>query len=128
MALTSVDNNEYHNLGFKDMTEDMGVYLYDCPKSILDILSETDDELSLEWRKACYEQLEAKKELAKLDKSFKVGDEIKTKLWYDEERVLKLSDYRGRKVWVDWTRRIKFRKKDVYKYPLERLTKAETTV
>ncbi len=40
-------------LGYKDMSEDMGPYNYDCPASILDLLSPTDNAYALEWRQKC---------------------------------------------------------------------------
>lgn len=125
VALTSVDNNEYWNFGYKDMTEDMGPCNYDCPISILKLLSETEDQWSLEWRQACYERHEDKRKIARLDRSFKVGDQIRTKLWDGKERILKLSNYQGRNVWVDWQAYVKYRKKDVYRYPFEYVSKEE---
>ena len=50
----------------KNMSEDMMPYYFDCPKSILDLLTKTDNEHSNEWRKRCYEQLEKAKEKAKV--------------------------------------------------------------
>lgn len=53
----------------KNMSEDMMPYYFDCPKSILDLLTKTDNEHSNEWRKKCYEQLEKAKEKAKVKKT-----------------------------------------------------------
>lgn len=53
----------------KNMSEDMMPYYFDCPKSILDLLTKTDNEHSNEWRKRCYEQLANQKEKAKVKKS-----------------------------------------------------------
>jgi hypothetical protein len=53
----------------KNMSEDMMPYYFDCPKSILDLLTKTDNEHSNEWRKRCYEQLEKAKEKAKIKKT-----------------------------------------------------------
>ena len=53
----------------KNMSEDMMPYYFDCPKSILDLLTKTDNEHSNEWRKRCYEQLANQKEKAKIKKS-----------------------------------------------------------
>lgn len=36
--------------GYKDMTEYEHPFFYNCPKKILEILSETDDENALSWR------------------------------------------------------------------------------
>lgn len=53
----------------KNMSEDMMPYYFDCPKSILDLLTKTDNKHSNEWRKRCYEQLANQKEKAKIKKS-----------------------------------------------------------
>lgn len=41
----------------KLMDETEHPYYYDCPKSILDLLSNTDNEMALEWRAKCRERL-----------------------------------------------------------------------
>lgn len=51
--LTAENNRDYFNFGYKDMSEDMGPYCYDCPKSILDLLSPTDSQSANAWREAC---------------------------------------------------------------------------
>ena len=42
--LTSVEKGMFY---YKDMTEDMGPCYYDCPESILKLLSETDEKWAL---------------------------------------------------------------------------------
>ena len=59
--LTSTNMKDYYNFSYKDMSEDMGPYECDCPKSILDLLSPTDNEYANAWRKACYERHADKK-------------------------------------------------------------------
>lgn len=39
----------------------------ECPKIILNLLSDTDDENSQEWRKQCHKNLQIKRKLLKLD-------------------------------------------------------------
>ena len=46
--------------GFKDMDETMGPYCYDCPKSILDLLTPTDNETANKWRAECRAKAERK--------------------------------------------------------------------
>lgn len=53
----------------KLMDETMHPYYYNCPKSILDLLTITDNEHSNEWRKRCYEELAKQKEKAKVKKT-----------------------------------------------------------
>lgn len=48
-------SDPYFNFSYKDMDETMGPCYYDCPKSILDLLTETDSEAALEWRAKCRE-------------------------------------------------------------------------
>lgn len=57
---TSVDGWDF---GYKDMSEDMGPYRYDCPESILKLLSPTDNEWANEWRQKCRDRIAEKKKL-----------------------------------------------------------------
>lgn len=61
VILTSSDLKSGFNFGYKDMDETMGPGYYDCPKSILNLLSPTDNEYALEWRKSCIENADKKK-------------------------------------------------------------------
>lgn len=63
VCLTSVDGWDF---GYKDMFEDMGPFCYDCPESILKLLSPTDNEYANEWRTKCRERAEQKKRLENL--------------------------------------------------------------
>ena len=68
VALTAVDNRSYYNFGFKMMDETMGPVECRCPKSILDLLTETGNEYAMDWRRRCREEFEkpSKPSLAKL--------------------------------------------------------------
>ena len=66
VCLTSVDMKDYFNFSYKDMEESMGPYNYDCPASILDLLSPTDNEYALNWRQKCREKKSSKNTLGKL--------------------------------------------------------------
>ena len=44
--------------GYKDLTEHMGPYEADCPARILDLLTETDNQHALDWRRRCRANLE----------------------------------------------------------------------
>lgn len=48
--LYSIKNGE---IQFKDVCESEGPFYYDCPKKIIKILSPTDNENALDWRKRC---------------------------------------------------------------------------
>lgn len=71
VSLTSIDKGY---VMFKEMSEDMLPYYYDCPKSVLNLLSKTEEANALEWRKKCEEQAELKKTSPTYLKNSKVGD------------------------------------------------------
>ena len=83
--LTSVDNKDYFNFSYKDMDETCGPYKYDCPKSILDLLTPTESEYANEWRKKCYETLAKKKDPNALS-NLPEGSVIKVVLPFDTQR------------------------------------------
>lgn len=80
--LTATDMKDHFNFSYKDMTENMGPYKYDCPKGILDLLPPTDNEYALEWRKKCYERIAEKKNPNALN-NLPVGTKIKVVLPFD---------------------------------------------
>ena len=57
-----IDNNEYYNFAFKELGEFTNPHYYDCPISILKLLSPTNNELSLKWRELCRERFESKRQ------------------------------------------------------------------
>lgn len=67
---------DYYNFGYKDMDESMGPNESECPARILKLLSPTDSEYALEWRKRCQENLDKRAKAPKV----KVGDTIVFKL------------------------------------------------
>lgn len=71
--LTSSDLKNGCNFGYKDMTESMGPGYYDCPLSIIKLLSPTTNEYAIEWRKKCIEQHKKPKSWLK---DLKTGDKI----------------------------------------------------
>lgn len=78
--LTKVSDGDF---GYKDMDETCHPYCYDCPKSILDLLTPTDDVNANNWRKKCYEKL-SKPKLSDLP----IGTKIKFSFSDGEEVVL----------------------------------------
>ena len=69
VVLTYVNNK--NGFGYKVISETCGPCYYDCPKSILDVLTPTDSAYAQEWRRKCYDNL-AKPSISKLP----VGTEI----------------------------------------------------
>ena len=61
------------NFGYKDMEESMGPYEDDCPGSILDLLSPTDNEYAQEWRQRC------RARLARRARKLEHGDRVRLK-------------------------------------------------
>lgn len=121
VVLTEVNNAEYWNFSFKEMHESTIPSKCDCPKVVLQALDETKDEMSNVWRKRCQDTHKKKNEMDRLARQFKIGDKLKTKLWYEEERTLEFSNYNNRNVWIDWTNLLKYSKKQVFSYPFKRL-------
>ena len=66
VCLTTVDSKDYFNFSYKDMSEDMGPGDCKCPVSILDLLSPTENEYALEWRRRCRENAKGKNSLGRL--------------------------------------------------------------
>lgn len=59
--LTSTNSKDFFNFSYKDMTETMYPFYFDCPVEILNLLTETNNEYALEWRKKCRENHARKK-------------------------------------------------------------------
>ena len=64
--LTSTDSKDYFNFSYKDMDETAGPYKCDCPLSILNMLSPTENEHALKWRAACRERAQKQNSISKL--------------------------------------------------------------
>lgn len=66
VCLTSfkTKDGEYFNFSFKDMDETMEPFKYDCPISILKLLTPTDNPSANRWREKCRIQHERKKTLS----------------------------------------------------------------
>lgn len=95
IVLTSVSNKDYFNFSYKDMDETVGPYNYDCPKSILDLLTPTDSEWANNWRKQCYENIAAKKNHDGLNK-LPIGSVIEVTmpvdtLYYKKGDIVKIT-------------------------------------
>lgn len=62
VALTSTSKSDGFNFSYKDMDETCIPYCFDCPKSILDLLTPTESKNANEWRNKCRQQLQLKRE------------------------------------------------------------------
>lgn len=81
VALTRMDREGYFMV--KTMEETSGPYSYECPESILKLLSPTDNEWANQWRENCRAVGHRKNELRVLP----IGTKIKTK-FNDEDIIL----------------------------------------
>lgn len=98
IILTKIDRNGYCNFGMKFMDEEMGPYRNDCPRSVLDALSPTDNKYAIEWRQACRDKLSEKKDTTLKDAP--VGTKLKVTLKNGEERnVVKMAPGYQFKTW-----------------------------
>ena len=63
VALIDTKGDRDYNFGYKDMSEDMGPYIYNCPERILKIVERSAPcgEYAAEWRKKCHAVIEHKK-------------------------------------------------------------------
>lgn len=100
VVLTNVNSKDYYNFCYKEMDESCGPCQSECPDSILKLLSPTDSEYALEWRKRC-EKNNAKKRAKQTPGTLPVGTTIRFKLWNGEERTLIKRDpcYQFRRAW-----------------------------
>lgn len=55
VVLTAIRSNEFCNFGMKEISEFCGPNYYCAPKKLIDMLSPTDHEWALEWRRQCVE-------------------------------------------------------------------------
>lgn len=83
VILISTSRSDGFNFGYKDMTEFCGPYETKCPKSILKMLTPTDDKYANEWRKKCWNYNNGPKL-----KDVKIGQKIKFKRPWSEEIIL----------------------------------------
>ena len=76
VCLTSTRWDGGFNFGYKGMTEDMGPCEDDCPKGILDLLTDTESKYAKEWRERCRAKLRDKKQSCQSLSSVKIGEVI----------------------------------------------------
>lgn len=79
VALTQMENGEFW---YKDMSEFCGPCKEKCPTGILKLLSPTENDLALEWRKQCFANNEEQLRRRKLKAKSLFGFIIKTNQGY----------------------------------------------
>jgi hypothetical protein len=105
VILTSVKSDDYFNFCYKDMDETCGPFECDCPNSILKLLSPTDNQNAIDWRRRCHERNEEKKVKVKDPDSLNnlpLGSVIEMPHWDGDTRVLTKRSYHSPKtIWAD---------------------------
>ena len=97
VCVTRTNIRERENFWMKVMSEDMGPFYYDCPESILRLLSPTDNQYALEWRRQCREN---RKRLT--PGKLPIGTRIKFKIGEREYTAEKRGPaYQFKKSWWD---------------------------
>ncbi|MFR8621990.1 hypothetical protein [[Ruminococcus] torques] len=96
VVLTSVRNGRY--FGYKDMDESELPFYYNCPESILKLLTPTENADANEWRKRCREYNLKKKELDKAPLNTSVAVVIN-----GEKKIFTKSVHQKRKKWINWS-------------------------
>lgn len=102
VVLTSVNKHSYCNFSYKDIDETMGPAQRRCPDSILDLLTETDCEWALEWRRRCREYNRRYKELDGMDLGSKIRATIDDTARVYEKRRSRSGLRSGIKWWADY--------------------------
>lgn len=87
VILTHSAMKYYLNFWYKGMSEDDGPCEDECPKGILDLLTETDNNYALDWRERCRNNLKQSKSLS----SVKIGEVIEFKYGSDIIRAKKMA-------------------------------------
>lgn len=102
--------------GYKDMSEGMGPYYYDCPLSFLEMVPEpTDSPHSKGWREAVRKYHTKEKEHRSVIKSLKIGSMVRLNGCTPSEfRVTSLNPLRGSSSSGDIYKLIKARITEVF--------------
>ena len=88
VCLTSTNKRSWYNFGYKDMDETVNPFYYDCPKSILELLTEPYNDYAREWREICWANINKPKNTLA---SVKIGDVIEFNNGFETIRVRKMA-------------------------------------
>lgn len=79
VIVTDIDlTDKEENFAYRDMDETVGPQETDCPATILDMLSPTDNKYALEWRQKCREKIHKESERRRNLTILPVGTRIRT--------------------------------------------------
>lgn len=93
VILTHTAMRDYCNFGWKDIEECCGPCEDDCPKSILELLTETESKYANEWRERCWAKIKAKKSDNHSLSKLKYGAVIEFNIGSKTYRVKKMEPY-----------------------------------
>ena len=111
VVVTSVSKNIWsYDFAYREMDETEGPYVSECPINILKLLSPTNNEFALQWRARCYDNAAKEKVLKSATKiEVTLPENFNSRYYSGNEKVL-LSKHN--RMWVDWNKRVAFRKND----------------
>lgn len=66
VALIDCKGDREYNFGYKDMQDSMHPYVYNCPERILKLLTPTDNENAMAWRKICADRIAKRRKVNKI--------------------------------------------------------------
>jgi hypothetical protein len=116
VILTSINMKDYYNFSYKSMEESSGPAEANCPQKILNLLSPTDNEFAIHWRKRCRENIEKAKEKKTNPLSLKnlpINSVISMPYWKGGTKTLKkiVWGFEGKTIWTDGQYR--YKEKDI---------------
>lgn len=103
---------DYENISYCHYTENENPEYWKCPKSILKLLSDTQNERAVLWRKRCQEYIIKQKDPLSLNN---LPLHTKIQLETEESKILEKIFFKNlkRPVWIDWKRWEKYDEKDI---------------
>lgn len=109
VILTSTNMRDYYNFSYKEIDETCGPCECECPATILNMLSPTDNVYANEWRENCRKNIQKQKEYKKNPDSLSnlpFGSVIEMPHWDGTTRILtKTKSYYPKVIWTNGTYR-----------------------
>lgn len=139
IVLISIDNKDYYNLNYNAMDESVGCFNYDCPQSIMKLLSPLEEvkenQYAIEWRKEVNERYNKSKMFSKDNIIIKVNKGIKfnngIEYFYFKKEGKNLFairvDFEG-KIIFDRVKKFSFKNYDAKVVSIEEIVNVNTSV
>ena len=101
VALCFMINFTKYEIGYKDMDETCGPYMFKCPEKILKLLTPTDNKYALKWREKNWEVINKRKENINKYKSLFIGAVCNCNLiWDDMHTYIKIIEIERSKFYI----------------------------